>query len=151
MEMGRRDIWSQEEMSEARPDVAYSVLALDEYKKYDPERPGAALRRVMERLSTGELKPLVHTRWPIAEARAAMDFMRSARHIGKNVLVMPPLSGGRLRADRTYLVTGGLGGIGRVVAGWLADQGAGVIVLNGRRAPDPEAEEAIDALSAREL
>ncbi len=149
VEMGRRDIWSEQAMSEARPDVAYSVLALDEYKKYDPERPGAALRRVMERLSTGELKPLVHTRWPIAEARAAMDFMRSARHIGKNVLVMPPLSSGRLRADRTYLVTGGLGGIGRVVAGWLADQGADVIVLNGRRNPDPEAEEAIDALRKR--
>ena len=59
------------------------------------------------------------------------------------------LQAGRIRDDRTYLVTGGLGGIGRVVAGWLADNGAGAIVLNGRRPPDPEAEETIAALRQR--
>ena len=47
------------------------------------------------------------------------------------------LSEGRLRGAGTYLVTGGLGGVGREVAAWLADHGAGAIVLNGRRAPDP--------------
>ena len=75
-----------------------------------------------------------------------MEFMRSARHVGKNVIIMPPMAGGRLRSDRTYLVTGGLGGIGTVIACWLAERGAGVIVLNGRRPPDPEAQEVIDAL-----
>ena len=59
------------------------------------------------------------------------------------------LQAGRIRDDRTYLVTGGLGGIGCVVAGWLADNGAGAIVLNGRRPPDPEAEETIAALRQR--
>ena len=60
-----------------------------------------------------------------------------------------PLRTGRLRQDRTYLVTGGLGGIGCAVAGWLADRGAGAIVLNGRRAPDAAAEEAIGVLRER--
>ena len=54
-----------------------------------------------------------------------------------------------LREDRSYLVTGGLGGLGRQVAGWLADQGARWIVLNGRREPDAGAEAAIREL--REL
>ena len=58
-------------------------------------------------------------------------------------------SEGRLRGDRTYLVTGGLGGLGREVATWLADRGAGAIVLNGRRAPGPEAEATIAALRER--
>ncbi len=146
VEMGRRDIWTAEQMAEARPDVAYSVLEVDALKRRDPATAGASLRRVVARVETGDLKPLVYTRWPMAEIREAMEFMRSARHIGKNVIVMPPLAGGRLRSDRTYLVTGGLGGLGTVVAGWLADRGAGVIVLNGRRPPDPEAKEAIDAL-----
>ncbi len=146
VEMGRRDIWSADDMAAARPDVAYSVLEVDALKRQDPATAGASLRRVMGRLEAGELRPLVHTRWPMAEIRPAMEFMQSARHIGKNVIVMPPLTGGRLKADRTYLVTGGLGGIGTVVAGWLADRGAGVIVLNGRRAPDAAAEEVIDAL-----
>ena len=146
VEMGRRDIWTAAEMAAARPDVAYSVLEVDALKRQDPATAGASLRRVMARVAAGELKPLAHTRWPLAEIGAAMEFMRSTRHIGKNVIAMPPLADGRLRPDRTYLVTGGLGGIGIVVAGWLAERGAGVIVLNGRRPPDPEAAAAIETL-----
>ena len=149
VELGARDIWSEEAMSAARPDVAYSVLRLDVLKESDPARPGAALRRVMDRLAAGELSPLPHSRWPLAEAAPAMAFMRSARHIGKIVLTMPPFTQGRLREDRTYLVTGGLGGIGCAVAGQLADRGARTIVLNGRRAPDAAAEDTIRALEAR--
>ena len=43
----------------------------------------------------------------------------------------------RIRGDRSYLVTGGLGGLGMAVAGWLRERGAGAIVLNGRREPGP--------------
>ena len=57
-----------------------------------------------------------------------------------------PLSNGPIRPDRSYLVTGGLGGIGLAVAGWLADRGAGAIVLNGRRPPDGRAEEIVSTL-----
>ena len=83
IELGRREIWSREAMSEVRPDVDYSVLELDALKQYEPERPGAVLRSVMERLSAGELTPLAYTRWPMAEVAAAMEFMRSARHIAR--------------------------------------------------------------------
>ena len=149
VEMARRDILSEEEMAAVRPDVAYSILELDVLKKTDPAWVGRVLRGVMERLSAGELKPIVHSRWPLAEAGAALSFMRSARHLGKIVVTPPPLTRGRLRRDRTYLVTGGLGGIGCAVAGWLADHDAGAIVLNGRRAPDADAEETIRALRER--
>ena len=149
VELAARDILSKEEMAAVRPDVAYDILDLDGLKKTDPAWVGEVLRGVMVRLSAGELQPLIHSRWPLAEAGAALGFMRSARHIGKIVLTPPPLVSGQLRQDRTYLVTGGLGGIGCAVAEWLADQGAGAIVLNGRRNPDPEAEAAIDALRRR--
>ena len=62
-----------------------------------------------------------------------MAYMRAARHIGKIVLTTPPIARGRLRRDGTYLVTGGLGGIGLALAEWLAERGAGTVVLNGRR------------------
>ena len=149
VELAARDILSKEEMAAVRPDVAYDILDLDGLKKTDPAWVGEVLRGIMVRLSAGELKPLIHSRWPLAEAGAALGFMRSARHIGKIVLTPPPLRGGQLRQDRTYLVTGGLGGIGCAVAEWLADQGAGAIVLNGRRNPDTEAEATIDALRGR--
>ena len=146
VEIGKRGIWSEEEMSESRPDVAYSILDLDDLKWTDPATPGASLSRVMTRLSEGELTPLPHTVWPLSEIQSAMDVMRAARHIGKNVIRMPLLARDNLRHDRTYLVTGGMGGIGCAVARWLAENGAGAIVLNGRRKPDPAAEEVIREL-----
>ncbi|MCY3911808.1 MAG: SDR family NAD(P)-dependent oxidoreductase [Chloroflexi bacterium] len=149
VELARRDILSHEEMAALRPDVSYDILELDVLKKTDPAWVGEVLREVMGRLSAGELTPIIHSRWPLAEAGAALSFMRSARHIGKIVLTPPPLMRGQLRQDRSYLVTGGLGGIGCAVAEWLAGHGAGAIVLNGRRDPDPEAQAAIDALRRR--
>ena len=146
VEISKRSIWGEEEMATSRPDVAYSILDLDALNRDDPARPGASLSRVMARLSAGELTPLPHTVWPLSEIRSAMEVMRDARHIGKNVLRMPSLVRSNLREDRTYLVTGGMGGIGCAVARWLAENGAGTIVLNGRRDPDLATEEVIREL-----
>ena len=54
-----------------------------------------------------------------------------------------------VRADGSYLVTGGLGGIGLTVARWLVDSGAGRVVLNGRSAPSQSAQEVLTELGAR--
>jgi acyl carrier protein len=73
--------------------------------------------------------------------------MQQARHIGKIVLQMPnPL---QPRADRSYLITGGLGAIGLHTASYLAQLGAGDIVLTSRRAPDADAQQAIDDITER--
>ena len=149
VELARRDILEEDEMAALRPDVAYSILDLYTLKQQDPARPGAALKEVLARIAAGELAPLMHTRWPLAETSAAMGFMRAARHIGKIVLTTSPLRTGRLRQDGTYLVTGGLGGIGCALAEWLVEHGAGAVVLNGRRPPDAAAEKTIEALRAR--
>ena len=149
VEMGRVDILSEDEMAALRPDVSYAILMIDVLKEEEPARAGDILRRVMARLAAGELTPLLHARWPVAETGRAMKCMQSGRHIGKIVFTNSPLARGRLRDDRTYLVTGGLGGIGCAVAGWLAERGAGAIVLNGRRPPDPEVEAEIETLRKR--
>ena len=51
-----------------------------------------------------------------------------------------------LRADATYLITGGLGSIGLEIARYLAAHGAGHLVLTGRRLPSDAAQRRIDAL-----
>ncbi|MCF3144274.1 type I polyketide synthase [Streptomyces platensis] len=43
-----------------------------------------------------------------------------------------------IRPDGGYLITGGLGGLGLVVARWLVAEGARHLVLLGRRAPDAD-------------
>ncbi|WP_437819492.1 type I polyketide synthase [Sorangium sp. So ce1078] len=54
-----------------------------------------------------------------------------------------------LRPDGTYLVTGGLGGIGIELAAWLVERGARHLVLLGRSGASVDAQRAVDALSAR--
>ena len=149
VELSKQNIYTPEEMAAARPDVAYHVVAVDALQVTHPEETGAELKAVMDQLAAGEVAPLIHTCWSMTEAIPAMKFMRDARHVGKIVLTNSPLETGQLREDRTYLVTGGLGGIGIAMAGWLADRGAGAIVLNGRRPPDPAAADAIAALQER--
>lgn len=53
-----------------------------------------------------------------------------------------------IRADRSYLVTGGLRGIGPRVAQALAEQGARHLILLGRTAPDPETERLLEDIRA---
>jgi short-subunit dehydrogenase/acyl carrier protein len=73
--------------------------------------------------------------------------MQQARHIGKIVLQTPkPL---QPQGDRSYLITGGLGAIGLHTASHLAQLGAGDIVLTSRRAPDADAQQAIDDITER--
>ncbi|WP_335980574.1 SDR family NAD(P)-dependent oxidoreductase [Streptomyces sp. CA2R106] len=56
---------------------------------------------------------------------------------------------GRVAPDGVYLVTGGLGGLGRVVAERLAARGARHLALLGRSTPGPEAAAWIGELAAR--
>ena len=51
-----------------------------------------------------------------------------------------------IRPDATYLVTGGLSGLGLEVARWVADQGARYLVLTGRRGATADAEDLLEAL-----
>ena len=53
-----------------------------------------------------------------------------------------------VKADATYLITGGLGELGLVVAAWMAEQGARHLVLMGRSAASASAQEKLDALRA---
>ncbi|CAM4075117.1 type I polyketide synthase [Kibdelosporangium persicum] len=51
-----------------------------------------------------------------------------------------------VRPDGGYVITGGLGGLGLLLAGWLADRGAARLVLNGRKPPGPAAAAVIEEL-----
>jgi myxalamid-type polyketide synthase MxaE and MxaD len=50
------------------------------------------------------------------------------------------------RAEGTYLITGGLGGLGLVMARWLVEHGARHLLLVGRSAPSAEAEQRLGEL-----
>ncbi len=95
--------------------------------------------------------------FPAEQAADAFGLMVRAGHIGKLVLSFKPQDDSapgpdkeptgmstafRLRSDATYLVTGGLSGVGGLVSEWLAGQGAGHLLLTGRGDPDADPERA---------
>ncbi|WP_264077792.1 type I polyketide synthase [Mycolicibacterium houstonense] len=146
-EIAKRDIWSPEQMAEARPDIAYEIVALDTVMFTEPERIRRLLTEVSEGLVKEEWKPLPAEIYPLTEARTAFRRMQQARHIGKIVVQIPtPL---QPRPDRSYLITGGLGAIGLHTAAYLAQLGAGDLVLTSRRTPDADAQKAIDEITER--
>lgn len=52
-----------------------------------------------------------------------------------------------VRAGRSYLVTGGLGGLGLSLARWFVERGAGSVFLMSRHAPTAQAQEILDELN----
>ena len=60
-----------------------------------------------------------------------------------------PVGSLTLDADASYIVSGGLRGLGLLVAGWMVEHGARSIVLFGRRQPDDAAAAAIEGWRAR--
>jgi acyl transferase domain-containing protein/SAM-dependent methyltransferase/acyl carrier protein len=77
-----------------------------------------------------------------ADGRRVLRLKRSPASQGSSA----PL---RLRADAAYLVTGGLSGLGLETAQWLADRGAGRLLLVGRRPPDAKARAVIAEIARR--
>jgi len=51
-----------------------------------------------------------------------------------------------LRADGTYLITGGMGGLGLATATWMTQRGARRLVLLGRSEPAPEAMHIVEQM-----
>jgi NAD(P)-dependent dehydrogenase (short-subunit alcohol dehydrogenase family)/acyl carrier protein len=146
-EMAKRDIWTHAQMAEARPDIAYEIVALDVTTLQNPDHINRLLTEVSEGLGRGEWAPLPAEIYPLTEAKTAFRRMQQARHIGKIVLQIPkPL---QPQDDRSYLITGGLGALGLHTAAYLAQLGAGDIVLTSRRTPDADAQRVIDDITER--
>ncbi|MEU5221052.1 MDR/SDR family oxidoreductase, partial [Streptomyces sp. NPDC020807] len=132
VEMGKLGIWPVERMRRERPDAAYFPFDLGDDAELDATLIPGLFEELRTLFAAGSLRPLPLTVYARHEATQAYQHMQHTKHIGKIVLrfdrsvVLSP--------DASYLVTGGLGGLGLRVGERLAEEGAGHIVLAGRRA-----------------
>ena len=75
---------------------------------------------------------------------------RYVARLVRSKLTLASQPSGPIHADACYLITGGLGGLGLLVAQMLADQGARQLILIGRRAvPNAHAQAVIAGLEER--
>jgi acyl transferase domain-containing protein/NADPH:quinone reductase-like Zn-dependent oxidoreductase/NAD(P)-dependent dehydrogenase (short-subunit alcohol dehydrogenase family) len=149
VEIGKRGVWTAADVARQRPGAAYHVIDLGEVMADSPAEIRAVLLQVLEALRRGELAPLPRRAFALERVSEAFRHMAQARHIGKVVVGVPATRRRGLtpvRPDVTYLLTGGLGGLGLEVARWLAEGGARALALVGRRAPSPAAEAVVQRL-----
>ena len=130
------------------------MIFLGEVCQTDPALVQSMLQTVLADLDCGVLQMPPVRVFPIERAADAFRYMARAKHIGKIVISLPandrvvndfaakPL----IQANATYLITGGLGGLGLLTAQWLVEQGARQLVLMGRHAPSSEAQAALQNL-----
>ncbi|MGW1979103.1 SDR family NAD(P)-dependent oxidoreductase [Streptomyces sp. NPDC001889] len=122
-----------------------------------PAQAGALLERVLELVDGRAIEPLPYEEYAVADAEEAFRRMARAQHIGKvqlrfdpdhqgdhlapvaqpvdETLAGPPAetpAAPPIRPDGSYVITGGLGGIGRKLASWLVERGARDLLLLGR-------------------
>nr|WP_234391401.1 SDR family NAD(P)-dependent oxidoreductase [Nocardia suismassiliense] len=135
------------------------VDALD-FVEHAPDRAGQLLHTVVDLISNGTIDPPECREFALAEASEAFGLIMRAGHTGKLVLALPPTSADRtaidgrhtaIRKDASYLVTGGLSGLGELCAQWLIDRGATTVVLTGRQRVDAEATDDPKAAALQRL
>jgi NADP-dependent 3-hydroxy acid dehydrogenase YdfG/acyl carrier protein len=133
VEIGKRGIKSHREVEALGRDHRYFIVDWGATSAEDPALIGGMLARLVDELRRGAITPLPRHTFTLDEAERAFRFMAQARHAGKIVVRHGGANPVSIRREGTYLVTGGLAGLGPVVARWLADHGAGRLVLIGRR------------------
>jgi NADPH:quinone reductase-like Zn-dependent oxidoreductase/thioesterase domain-containing protein/acyl carrier protein len=147
IEIGKRDFYEQTRVSlwPLRRNASFHAVDLGYHMAMRPEKAVANVADALTVLAQDveALPPLPARVYPIARVADALRLLSQGIHVGKIVLdltqswgqVRAALPNFAVRADRTYLITGAFGGVGRNIAGWLVDRGARHLVLLSRSGP----------------
>ncbi|KAK2755488.1 Type I Iterative PKS [Arachnomyces sp. PD_36] len=159
IEIGKKDIQSNKRL-EMRPfqnAVTFSSFDLVHLGDYRGPVLSRVLRAVVELLDQAAIRPISPTfTHPISDLERVFRQMQAGKHIGKMIVVPQPgdkvkvttaPKPVRLSPEASYLVVGGLGGIGRSIARWLVQHGAKYLILLSRSAASrPESHALVNEL-----
>ena len=152
LEIGMTGIWDHAQVAQLNRNISYHPINLAAIFQEDPQLIAEMLRGLLKEFSNGDLKPLPVTAFPAEQATQAFRFMAAAKHIGKIVVTHPKMKGvfagesQQLDANASYLITGGLSGLGLLVAQWMVERGARHLLLIGRRGLSEDALQTIASM-----
>jgi NADPH:quinone reductase-like Zn-dependent oxidoreductase/acyl carrier protein len=150
LEIGKRGVWTPEQVRALGRDIEYHLIDWGETARQDPALMQRLFGEIVAAVQAGELHPLPATTFPLVQMRDAFRYMAQAKHIGKIVMqhpVLRPAGSVEFHTDATYLITGGLSGLGLETARWACERGARSLVLTSRTESD-ETRAVIDELRA---
>ncbi len=158
VEIGKTDIYQNKPLGlfPFRNNLSYFALDLERVCRERPAQLRSLLLELMAMFAEGSVKPLPHNIFPVEDAANAFRYMARRKNIGKVVLSFTSVESKNRsdrstapRADATYLITGGHGGLGLEVARWLVEKGARHILLLSRGGASPASEKAVAELTAK--
>ena len=159
VEIGKTDIYQNKPLGlfPFRNNLSYFALDLERVCRERPELVRTMLLELMAMFQQGSLKPLPHNIFPVEDAANAFRYMARRKNIGKVVLSFTFAESKNRsarstapRADATYLITGGHGGLGLAVARWLVEKGARHLVLLSRSGASSAGQELAADLAAKD-
>lgn len=123
VEISKRDIWAQQQVAVERPDCTFAYIAVDFLSAACIQ---SSLQWAAGALTKGTICPLPCICQTIGNAPAAFRQMMQAGHVGKVVLTHPITDMGSTSSavGPSVTVTGGLGGLGLLMAKWALHQSA---------------------------
>jgi epothilone polyketide synthase D len=125
--------------------ASFFVVDLVDMAINEPRRLGAIMQETLALVQAGVLQPLPHRVFPADDLVGAYRHMAQSKQIGKVLISAAELTARepkpepapsrpvRVDPQAGYLVTGGLGDLGKVVVDWLVREGARHLLLTGRR------------------
>jgi len=147
VEIGKRDMIGRAQLALDKFEDNRTFFGIDVSRHVALKRAtGGRLMQLMLDLHVqGHLKPILPmTIFNATEVEDAFRYMQQGTHIGKIVVTVPPHGDGlswspatpkaSFRDDRSYLLVGGMGGLGRAIAMWMATHGAKQIIFLSRSA-----------------
>ncbi len=143
VEIGKTDIAEGNNLNLApfANSLSYFAVDIDRILDARPKYAASLFQEAMRYFDEHGFHPIRSMVYPLADVAQAFRDMAQARHIGKIVVSMDDESAwierdfqdaSVIRPDATYLITGGLGGFGLVVAEWMVKAGARQVVLVSR-------------------
>ncbi len=143
LEMGKAEIWSPEKIKELNKEFNYLPFDLAEVAQQEPAFIHNMFTELNTEFEAEALAYLPYQSFEIENSREAFRFMSQAKHIGK-VIITQKNNDRKINGDSTYIITGGLGGVGLVTTEYLIERGAKHIVLLGRKHPSAEQNMQLD-------
>lgn len=151
VEIGKRDLEGSSllDMGAFTRVTSYSSLDMMMLMRHRPHEIQRVLTEISRLVQEKALKP-VHpvTVFPMRNVVSAFRFLQTGKHTGKIVLSTSPdevvkarqrvTASTRLRPDASYVLVGGVGGLGRSIAHFLIDHGAKNLILLSRSAGNAE-------------
>ena len=145
VEIGKVGGWDAERVRAYRPDVRFLPFDLGDVTARDPSLFRSMLSEVARGIEDGTLAALPTTVFRSDDAQSAFRFLAQGNNVGKVALSFePPEAVAPIRADASYLVTGGLGALGLHTGEWLVQRGARHLLLLGRSGPSAEASASLE-------